>query len=114
MNLLIVAAFVCLSLSRTTGFTAPVVVTQSASRSLARTVALQSTSVGTDPKEIVKLFGRLAEKYILLDSSGGNCCYSGCTGKVKADGWNVAIVGEYEFVQWLCSCPNNTQIHRES
>lgn len=32
-----------------------------------------------DPKEAVKLFGRLAEKYILLDSSGGMCCYSGCS-----------------------------------
>jgi hypothetical protein len=30
------------------------------------------------PKEAVKLFGRLAEKYIMLDSSGGMCCYSGC------------------------------------
>jgi hypothetical protein len=33
-----------------------------------------------DPKkEAVKIFGRLAEKYIALDSSGGNCCYSACT-----------------------------------
>ena len=30
-------------------------------------------------KEAVKIFGRLAEKYIALDSSGGNCCYSACT-----------------------------------
>jgi hypothetical protein len=32
-----------------------------------------------DPKEAVKLFGRLAEKYIMLDESGGMCCYSGCS-----------------------------------
>jgi hypothetical protein len=32
-----------------------------------------------DPKEAVKVFGRLAEKYIALDSSGGMCCYSACT-----------------------------------
>lgn len=32
-----------------------------------------------DPKEAVKLFGRLAEKYIMLDSTGGLCCYSACT-----------------------------------
>jgi hypothetical protein len=32
-----------------------------------------------EPKEAVKLFGRLAEKYIMLDESGGMCCYSGCT-----------------------------------
>ena len=33
------------------------------------------------PKEAVKLFGRLAEKYIMLDSSGGMCCYSACSGE---------------------------------
>ena len=32
-----------------------------------------------DPKEMVKLFGRLAEKYIMLDESGGMCCYSACS-----------------------------------
>ena len=37
--------------------------------------------VTIDPKEAVKIFGRLAEKYIMLDSSGGMCCYSACTGK---------------------------------
>lgn len=31
-----------------------------------------------EPKEAVKLFGRLAEKYIMLDESGGLCCYSAC------------------------------------
>jgi len=33
-----------------------------------------------EPKEAVKLFGRLADKYIMLDESAGKCCYSGCTG----------------------------------
>ena len=32
-----------------------------------------------DAKQKACLFGRLADKYILLDSSGGSCCYSGCT-----------------------------------
>jgi hypothetical protein len=32
-----------------------------------------------EPKEAVKLFGRLAEKFIMLDSSGGACCYSACS-----------------------------------
>jgi hypothetical protein len=32
-----------------------------------------------DPKEMVKIFGRLAEKYIALDSSAGQCCYSACS-----------------------------------
>mmetsp|Transcript_16498 Transcript_16498/g.40205 ORF Transcript_16498/g.40205 Transcript_16498/m.40205 type:complete len:258 (-) Transcript_16498:182-955(-) len=31
-----------------------------------------------DPKEVVKIFGRLAERYIMLDESGGMCCYSAC------------------------------------
>ena len=37
--------------------------------------------VSIDPKEAVKLFGRLAEKYIMLDASGGMCCYSACKGE---------------------------------
>jgi hypothetical protein len=43
--------------------------------------AVTETTIATttiDPKEAVKVFGRLAEKYIMLDSSGGMCCYSGC------------------------------------
>lgn len=35
--------------------------------------------VEIDPKEAVKLFGRLAEKYIMLDESGGSCCFSACS-----------------------------------
>jgi hypothetical protein len=47
------------------------------------TTQLFSTTATTsellvEPKEGVKLFGRLAEKYIMLDESGGQCCYSGC------------------------------------
>jgi hypothetical protein len=37
-----------------------------------------SSEVSIEPKEAVKLFGRLAEKYIMLDESGGMCCYSAC------------------------------------
>jgi len=36
-------------------------------------------TVSLEPKEAVKLFGRLAEKYIMLDASGGMCCYSACS-----------------------------------
>jgi hypothetical protein len=40
----------------------------------------RNDNTSIDPKkEVVKIFGRLAEKYIALDSSGGNCCYSACT-----------------------------------
>lgn len=51
------------------------------------TSALHSTTEKTtpvtididlEPKEVVKIFGRLAEKYIMLDESGGMCCYSAC------------------------------------
>ena len=43
--------------------------------------ATQSTEakVEVNPKEVVKVFGRLAEKYIVLDPSAGMCCYSGCS-----------------------------------
>uniref|UniRef100_A0A7S1BSE0 Uncharacterized protein n=1 Tax=Corethron hystrix TaxID=216773 RepID=A0A7S1BSE0_9STRA len=37
----------------------------------------QATEVA--PKEYTKLFGRLAEKYIMLDASAGLCCYSACS-----------------------------------
>ena len=37
------------------------------------------TVLVVEPKEAVKLCGRLAEKYIMLDEPGGMCCYSGCT-----------------------------------
>jgi len=40
------------------------------------------TATSHEPKEIVKLFGRLAEKYIMLDDSGGMCCYSACSGEI--------------------------------
>ena len=39
-----------------------------------------TTEVAVEPKELVKIFGRLAEKYIMLDDSGGMCCYSACSG----------------------------------
>jgi hypothetical protein len=41
------------------------------------TTSAEKTTI--DPKEAVKIFGRLAEKYIMLDDSGGMCCYSACT-----------------------------------
>jgi hypothetical protein len=47
-----------------------------ASSSTAQNAVTETAMI--DPKEAVKVFGRLAEKYIMLDSSGGLCCYSGC------------------------------------
>jgi hypothetical protein len=38
-----------------------------------------ATETIVEPKEAVKIFGRLAEKYIMLDDSGGMCCYSACS-----------------------------------
>ena len=49
------------------------------SSSLSVPTQLYSTSAAVEPKDAVRLFGRLAEKYIMLDESGGTCCYSGCT-----------------------------------
>ena len=45
---------------------------------LSSTTESAPTAVDLDPKEVVKVFGRLAEKYIMLDESGGMCCYSAC------------------------------------
>mmetsp|Transcript_11459 Transcript_11459/g.24164 ORF Transcript_11459/g.24164 Transcript_11459/m.24164 type:complete len:236 (+) Transcript_11459:159-866(+) len=42
------------------------------------TVDVNVADLDLDPKEVVKVFGRLAEKYIMLDESGGMCCYSAC------------------------------------
>ena len=39
----------------------------------------EATETLVEPKEAVKIFGRLAEKYIMLDASGGLCCYSACS-----------------------------------
>ena len=52
-----------------------------------------AVDIAIDPKEAVLVFGRLAEKYIALDSSGGNCCYSGCTGcefRLPGGGYKMA------------------------
>lgn len=38
-----------------------------------------TTTVAVEPKEAVKIFGRLAEKYIMLDATAGMCCYSACS-----------------------------------
>jgi hypothetical protein len=52
-----------------------------------------TTTAPIDPKDIVRLFGRLAEKYIALDASAGKCCYSGCTGceyRLPGGGYRMA------------------------
>jgi hypothetical protein len=69
-----------LSLSYVSGF-APVNNRSRASLPILQSEATADTEIKTDPKEAVKLFGRLAEKYIMLDASAGMCCYSGCTGE---------------------------------
>jgi hypothetical protein len=57
-----------------------------------------------DPKEAVKLFGRLADKYILLDSSGGLCCYSACTDceyRLPGGGYRMADQSASR-PKWIC------------
>ena len=50
-----------------------------------------TNAIETDPKEAVKLFGRLAEKYIMLDASAGLCCYSACAGENEHEYLCVSI-----------------------
>ncbi|GKY95807.1 hypothetical protein MPSEU_000541400 [Mayamaea pseudoterrestris] len=50
------------------------------SSSEASSTSTTNTAVPVDTKkEAVKIFGRLAEKYIMLDALAGQCCYSGCS-----------------------------------
>ena len=51
----------------------------SASSSSSSSGGGNDAAVHIDTKEAVKLFGRLAEKYIMLDASAGMCCYSACS-----------------------------------
>ncbi|KAL7547313.1 hypothetical protein ACHAWF_010634 [Thalassiosira exigua] len=77
----LVLSAVCLAPAHVSGFVAGPPPGR-ASTSLQSTVeeeTIATSSVQTDPKEAVKLFGRLAEKYIMLDASAGMCCYSACT-----------------------------------
>ncbi|GAX21435.1 hypothetical protein FisN_10Hh013 [Fistulifera solaris] len=50
------------------------------SRKMSSTLLAETSqaAAAVSPKEAVKIFGRLAEKYIMLDSSAGMCCYSAC------------------------------------
>ena len=68
---------ICLLLGSAAGFSA------NHRRHAAPATALFSTAeetaaVSIDPKDAVRVFGRLSEKYIMLDESGGMCCYSAC------------------------------------
>lgn len=76
--------FLCLlfNLNIATAFTAPGY--SKTSNALITTSTLWQSdataeTVSVDPKEAVKLFGRLAEKYIMLDETAGMCCYSACS-----------------------------------
>jgi len=65
-----------------------------------------AATVSIDPtKEVVKLFGRLADKYILLDASGGMCCYSACTDceyRLPDGGYRMADQSASR-PKWICS-----------
>ena len=61
----------------TAAFTTPL---RSAPQSTCLAQSADATAAAAvDPKEAVKLFGRLAEKYIMLDETAGMCCYSACS-----------------------------------
>ena len=75
-------------LSLSNGFTSPFCTTTKGTRTTitTNTILAQSTTedataakISIDPKEAVKIFGRLAEKYIMLDETAGMCCYSACS-----------------------------------
>eukprot|EP00571_Detonula_confervacea_P014792 CAMPEP_0172302792 /NCGR_PEP_ID=MMETSP1058-20130122/4448_1 /TAXON_ID=83371 /ORGANISM="Detonula confervacea, Strain CCMP 353" /LENGTH=231 /DNA_ID=CAMNT_0013013405 /DNA_START=87 /DNA_END=782 /DNA_ORIENTATION=+ len=93
ISILVSAAF-CMLPAHVSGFATPpsssrstTMATASISSSLRSEAATAESAssddttneIQTDPKEAVKLFGRLAEKYIMLDASAGLCCYSACS-----------------------------------
>ena len=64
----------------TTAFTPQLYTTGNRPSSLLQESAEATAEVvSIDPKEAVKIFGRLAEKYIMLDETAGMCCYSACS-----------------------------------
>ena len=75
------AVFLLSSLGLVSAFVTPPIIVVQSNRITVRLYDAATTSLET--KEVVKLFGRLAEKYIMLDDSGGMCCYSGCSGEKK-------------------------------
>ncbi|CAB9496807.1 expressed unknown protein [Seminavis robusta] len=73
--------------------------------SLWSSTADEATAVSIDAKEAVKLFGRLADKYIMLDSSGGMCCYSACSDceyRLPGGGYRMADQSSSR-PKWICS-----------
>ena len=76
MNTLSIFILILLHLGSVDSFlTAKVSLRENAFKSL----KAEATETLVEPKEAVKIFGRLAEKYIMLDDSGGLCCYSACS-----------------------------------
>ena len=64
-----ITALLFLVVGSTYGFTAPAPGAR-VGTCLHSEATAESAAISVDPKEAVKLFGRLADKYILLDSSG--------------------------------------------
>ncbi|KAG7355150.1 hypothetical protein IV203_004506 [Nitzschia inconspicua] len=88
MTLLLLFSFGCglttafttttsVSSARTISDRYPYILCSSTTQDGEQTVASDNCK-SIDPKDAVRVFGRLAEKYIMLDESGGMCCYSAC------------------------------------
>ncbi|KAG8465066.1 hypothetical protein KFE25_012429 [Diacronema lutheri] len=88
---------------------------------LARTW-LAATAVGSAPDvacaappelsnaDLCKLFGRLADKVVLMDESSGACCHSGCDGCPYRYSFDVL---EAVAPKWLCTYVTKTIAGRE-
>lgn len=77
------AVFLLSSLGLASGFVSPPMKILVHMDRMAVPLYADASTTSLETKEVVKLFGRLAEKYIMLDDSGGMCCYSGCSGEKK-------------------------------
>lgn len=66
-------------------------------------VGTEINGAKVDPKEAVKLFGRLAEDWYMNDPTGGLCCYAGCRDCAhrNADGSYKLTIEHADKPQWI-------------
>lgn len=66
-------------------------------------VGTEVNGAKVDPKEAIKIFGRLAEDWYMNDPTGGLCCYAGCRDCAhrNADGSYKLTIEHADQAQWI-------------
>ncbi|GMI51236.1 hypothetical protein ScalyP_jg3107 [Parmales sp. scaly parma] len=76
----------------------------------APTPSLPTSPPIDDEKEFAKLFGRIADKFILLDASAGLCCYSACADcefRLPGGGYRMSEQTASR-AKWVCTYSTRT------